>query len=68
MPTYISLINWTEKGAAGLQDTVDRAGRQQGARRELRRGLKEIYWTLGLYDIVAVSEAPDDERARLRSR
>ena len=25
MPTYISLINWTEKGAAGFKDTVDRA-------------------------------------------
>ncbi len=25
MPTYISLINWTEKGVAGFRDTVDRA-------------------------------------------
>ena len=25
--------------------------------------LKEIYWTVGPYDIVAISEAPDDESA-----
>lgn len=29
MPTYISLINWTEKGVAGFRDTVDRAGRRR---------------------------------------
>jgi len=25
--------------------------------------LKGIYWTLGTYDIVAITEAPDDETA-----
>jgi uncharacterized protein with GYD domain len=25
--------------------------------------MKEIYWTIGPYDIVAVTEAPDDESA-----
>lgn len=63
MPTYVSLINWTEKGLAGFKDTVDRseAGRQLAA--SFGGGLKDIYWTLGPYDIVAVSEAPDDETA-----
>lgn len=63
MPTYISLINWTEKGAASFSDTVDRAeaGKQLAAK--FGGSLKEIYWTIGPYDIVAVSEAPDDESA-----
>ena len=63
MPTYISLINWTEKGIAGFADTVDRAeaGKQLAAR--FGGALKEIYWTIGPYDIVAISEAPDDESA-----
>jgi uncharacterized protein with GYD domain len=61
--TYISLINWTEKGAAGFKETVDRAdvGKQLAA--SFGGALKEIYWTMGAYDIVAVSEAPDDETA-----
>ena len=63
MPTYVSLINWTEKGAAGFKDTVDRAEAGKQLAGKFGGSLKEIYWTLGAYDIVAVSEAPDDESA-----
>jgi uncharacterized protein with GYD domain len=63
MPTYVSLINWTEKGAAGFKDTVDRAEAGKALAGTFGGALKEIYWTLGPYDIVAVSEAPDDESA-----
>jgi uncharacterized protein with GYD domain len=56
MATYVSLISWTDQGVRSFQDTVDRAAAFGGAHRE-------IYWTLGPYDIVAVSEAPDDETA-----
>lgn len=63
MPTYISLVSWTEKGIAAFADTVDRseAGKQLASK--FGGALKEIYWCLGPYDIVAVSEAPDDESA-----
>ena len=63
MPTYISLINWTEKGVAGFKSTVDRAEAGQTLAGSFGGALKEIYWTLGTYDIVAISEAPDDESA-----
>jgi uncharacterized protein with GYD domain len=63
MPTYISLINWTEKGIAGFAQTVDRAEAANQLMAKFGGGLKEIYWTVGPYDIVAVSEAPDDESA-----
>src|SRR3989304_2200744 len=63
MPTYISLINWTERGAAGFKSTVDRAEAGKALAGTFGGALKEIYWTLGAYDIVAISEAPDDERA-----
>jgi len=63
MPTYISLINFTEKGVAGFKDTVDRAEAGKALAGTFGGALKEIYWTLGPYDIVAISEAPDDESA-----
>ena len=63
MPTYVSLINWTEKGAASFRDTVDRAEAGRGLAASFGGALKEIYWTVGPYDIVAISEAPDDESA-----
>ena len=63
MPTYVSLINWTDKGVGSFKDTVDRseAGKQLAA--AFGGSLKEIYWTIGPYDIVAITEAPDDESA-----
>jgi len=63
MSTFVSLINWTESGVAAFKDTVNRAetARQLGV--TMGGSLKEIYWTLGPYDIVVVSEAPDDETA-----
>ena len=63
MATYISLINWTEKGVSQFKDTVDRAEAGRTLAGAFGGSLKEIYWTLGPYDIVAVSEAPDDESA-----
>jgi uncharacterized protein with GYD domain len=63
MPTYVSLINWTEKGAAGFKETVDRAEAAEKLAGAFGGSLKEIYWTLGPYDIVTISEAPDDESA-----
>jgi uncharacterized protein with GYD domain len=63
VPTYVSLINWTEKGVAQFRDTVDRAEAGKALAAKFGGELKEIYWTVGPYDIVAVTEAPDDESA-----
>ena len=63
MPTYVSLINWTEKGVAEFKSTVDRAEAGQALAGTFGGSLKEIYWALGPYDVVAISEAPDDESA-----
>ncbi len=62
MPTYVSLINWTDKGIGAFGDTVDRAeAAQQLAAKH--GGSFEIYWTVGPYDIVSISTFPDDESA-----
>jgi uncharacterized protein with GYD domain len=63
MPTYVSLISFTDQGVRTFKDTVDRAETGKKLASSFGGSLKEIYWTLGPYDIVAVSEAPDDESA-----
>jgi uncharacterized protein with GYD domain len=63
MATYVSLISWTDQGIRAFKDTVDRAEAAQALAGKFGGTLKEIYWTLGPYDIVAISDAPDDESA-----
>jgi uncharacterized protein with GYD domain len=63
MPSYISLINWTEQGAKAFKDTSKRADAAKAAAKRLGGSLRTIYWTLGAYDIVAIAEFPDDETA-----
>ena len=63
MPTYVSLINWTDKGVAEFRDSVDRAEAGKELAGKFGGSLKDIYWTIGPYDIVTISEAPDDETA-----
>ena len=63
MPTYIALIDWTDQGVRNFKDTVDRYESAQGAMRDSGVTFKEIYWTIGPYDIVGIVEAPDDETA-----
>jgi uncharacterized protein with GYD domain len=61
MPTYISLINWTDQGIRTFGESVGRADAAKQAAQRLGGTLRETYWTVGAYDIVAVSEFPDDE-------
>jgi len=61
MAKYVFLINWTEQGIHEYQDTTKRAERAREWARSLGGDVKEFYWTLGPYDLVAVAEFPDDE-------
>ncbi len=61
MPTYVSLINWTEQGIHNFRDTAKRADAFAELLEKHGGKVRDIYWTLGEYDIVAVTEAPDDE-------
>jgi uncharacterized protein with GYD domain len=60
MAIYIMLASFTDQGIRNVKDTTKRAD----AFRELAKGsgatIKDIYWTLGQFDIVAIAEAPDD--------
>ena len=61
MATYVLLATYTENGLKGIKDTVKRAESVSELARKAGLTMKETYWTLGAYDVVAVFEAPDDE-------
>ena len=61
MPTYIVLASFTEKGSKNAKDSPKRADAVKDLAKKSGATMKEIYWTLGQYDIVAIFEAPDDQ-------
>jgi uncharacterized protein with GYD domain len=61
MATYVSLVNFTQQGVQNFKDTAERAEKFKTAAQKSGVTVKQIYWTLGIYDIVLVMEAPDDE-------
>ena len=61
MPTYVALLDWTDQGVQNFRDSVDRYEAASARFEELGVTFKQIYWTLGVHDIVAVLEAPDGE-------
>lgn len=61
MATFISLMSWTEQGIKDFRATVDRAEMAKKAAEQLGGTLKEVYWTVGPYDLVAVADFPDEE-------
>jgi uncharacterized protein with GYD domain len=63
MAKYVILVNWTEQGAKNVKDTVTR---YQAAKQmvESKGGTFEtILWTAGPYDMVAITDVPDEETA-----
>jgi uncharacterized protein with GYD domain len=57
----VALFDWTDQGVRGFKDTVDRYEAARGQLERLGINFKDIYWTLGSHDLVAVVDAPDDE-------
>jgi len=60
MPTYIGLLSFTEQGIKNVKDTTRRAAEAKEVASRFGVTMKEIYWTLGAYDIVCVLEAKDE--------
>jgi uncharacterized protein with GYD domain len=61
MPTYISLIRFTEKGVASIREGPKRLDGAKKAFRDAGAEIKAVYLVTGQYDAVAIADAPNDE-------
>ena len=61
MPTYISLVKYTEKALADMKHGPDRLAAAKQRARERGGEIKAFYLTMGQYDAVIISESPDDQ-------
>ena len=59
MATYILLSKFTDQGIRNVKETTKRAEAFRETSRKLGASVKDIYWTLGKYDVIAILEAPD---------
>ena len=62
MPTYVSLLNFTDQGIRTVKETIQR-GDSAAELAQQHGGSLQLYWTVGPYDLVAIIEAPGDESA-----
>jgi uncharacterized protein with GYD domain len=63
MPTYITLLKWTHQGITTIKDAPARLDAGKEMLKTFGSELKAFYLTMGAYDVVAISEAPDDMAA-----
>ena len=61
MPTYITLACWTQKGIENVKESPSRLDAAKKAFQAAGGRLKEFYLVTGQYDMVVVSEFPNDE-------
>lgn len=64
MPTYITLFKWTDEGVKTARETLSRSERNTELAQKMGGRLLSLHWTQGEYDIVAVTEWPDEETAQ----
>jgi uncharacterized protein with GYD domain len=63
MATYVALVNYTDKGIANIKDSPSRLDRARALLKEMGGDFKQVFLTMGGYDMLVVYEAPDDATA-----
>ena len=61
MATYIVLFSFTDQGIRNVKQSPKRGKAAIAASEKLGIKTKDIYWTMGAYDLVSIVDAPNDE-------
>jgi uncharacterized protein with GYD domain len=60
MPTYISLMNYTDRGIHEVRKSPQRLDAAKAQLEDMGGTFRSFFLTMGQYDLVLVYEAPDD--------
>ena len=63
MPTYMTLIRYTQQGIESIKDSPARLDTAKSLFKSMDAEIKSFYLAMGKYDVIVVSEAPNDETA-----
>ncbi len=61
MSTYILLVNYTDQGIRNIKDSPKRADAARKLAETFGAEMKDVYLTMGGYDLVITMEAPSDD-------
>jgi len=61
---FITFMNFTDLGVRNIKDTVARAKTfREMAHSKFGVVVRDVLWTLGDYDLLAITDAPDEKTA-----
>jgi uncharacterized protein with GYD domain len=63
MANYVILGKYTKQGIETFKDSSKRRAKARELATSLGGEIKQVYVTMGQFDVVAVAEAPNDEAA-----
>ena len=63
MQTYMTTIHYTRQGIENIKDTPMRLKTARELFKSMGAEIKSFYLSMGTYDVIVISEAPDDETA-----
>ena len=60
MPINVTLANFTEQGMRSVKDSPKRAKAYMEMAKKHGVSVRALYYTMGQYDLVTITEGPDD--------
>ena len=60
MPINISLVNFTDQGIKQIKDSPQRAQAFRDMAKKLGVTVRDVFWTVGRYDLVVIAEGPEE--------
>jgi uncharacterized protein with GYD domain len=63
MPSYMNLIRYTQQGIDSIKDSPERLDTAKNLYKSLGAEIRSFYLVMGRYDVMVISEAPNDETA-----
>jgi uncharacterized protein with GYD domain len=68
MATYVTLAKWTDQGIRNVKEAPKRVEAVESAVKAAGGRLKDLYLVMGEYDLVVITEAPNDETIARHAR
>src|SRR5690242_16139909 len=59
MATFVLLASFTDQGIRNVKETTKRAEAFRDLAKKAGATVKDLYWTLGQYDVITILDAPD---------